>query len=54
MNFEDLECKTFEFMAKKLNFSILRAKIVVLLQLIKKKSITDMDFFPLVSCLYHL
>ena len=37
MNFEDLELETFEYMAKKLNFYILRAKFVVLVHLSLKK-----------------
>ena len=54
MNFEDLEWETFEYMAKKLNFYILRAKFVVLVHLSLKKSFTDTDFHPSVSGLYHL
>ena len=37
MNFEDLEWKTFEYMAKKLNFYIFIAKFVVLVHLSLKK-----------------
>ena len=39
MNFEDLEWKTFEYMAKKLNFDIFIAKFVVLVHLSLKKKV---------------